>query len=241
MISKEELLQRVGDLLRQLGVSLVGLATDPKRLDQATDKAWKIAPFWLKPLGKERLRAVIYQLSERIPHNLQQEPLGPASPENRLQAIEEAVRQEFGDDFATKKNLRGFDAQRDLTCGRLQKECEELEPLLSEHSALIRLLLVKAQLLGMWQKLQGSKGNQFAAIHCYERAAVLADGLPEVKAATLLRFSRFCDGADEDVAGGKARAQELAASALATSPTGTAIHAECYEQLQQLSKKRWLF
>jgi hypothetical protein len=66
MSSKEELVEKVGLVMKQLGVSLVGVATDPKRLDQATDKAWKIVPFWLRAVGKERLRAVIYQLSERI-------------------------------------------------------------------------------------------------------------------------------------------------------------------------------
>jgi hypothetical protein len=69
MFSKEELLEKVGVIMKQLGVSLVGLATDPKRLDQVTDEAWRIAPFWLKAVGKERLRSVIYQLSEWLPRS----------------------------------------------------------------------------------------------------------------------------------------------------------------------------
>ena len=108
MLSKEELLEKIGELLKQLGISLVDLAKDPRRLDQATDYAWKAAPFWLRPIGKERLRGVILQLSERIPRRTPTEPeQSGAAPEIRLRSIQAAVQEMFGDVFATRKSLRG--------------------------------------------------------------------------------------------------------------------------------------
>ncbi len=243
MLSKEELLQRVGDLVKKLGIGLVGLATDPKRLDEATDKVWSLAPFWLRPVGKERLRGIIYQLSERIPRST---PPADSTTDNRpaearLQAIEEALRRMFGDDFGTRKSLRGYDAQTDVSCGRLQKECDDLEPLLNDSDNLVRLLLAEAQLSGMWQKLQGSQGNQRTAIACYERALSLSGKSPELRAMTLLRFSRFSEEADKDIGGGRDKAKELAAAACAAAPAGTLLQAQCAEHFQRLDKKRWFF
>jgi len=85
MLSKDELLQKVGDLVKKLGVGLVGLATDPKRLDEATDQVWKLAPLWLRPVGKERLKGALYQLSERIPRNNSSTPAPQElTPESRI-------------------------------------------------------------------------------------------------------------------------------------------------------------
>jgi len=240
MLSKDELLEKVGDLVKKLGVGLVGLATDPRRLDEATDQVWKLAPWWLKPVGKERLKGVLYQLSERIPRT---NSLSLASqeltPESRLQAVEQSLRDLFGDDLGTKKSLRGYNAQTDLTCGRLNKECDDLEPLLEADKSRVRLLLARAQLLGLWQKLKGSESNQKAAIACYERALSISGSSCELRATTLLQFSRFSEKAAKDVAGGRDKAKELAAEACAAAPSGTTLLAECEEHFQSLNKNRW--
>lgn len=241
MLTKEESLEKVAELLKKLGVGLVGLATDPRRLDQATDQVWRAAPFWLKPFGKERLRAIIYQLSERIPQGSSVEDLAEPSIDARLTAVEQAIHEEFGDTFGTTRSLRGFDAKRDLACGRLLRELESLEQLVGDGDSLIGLLLAKAQLLGVWQKIQGSKGNQQSAVACYERAVLLAEGLPEIRARALLRYSRFCEEADDGIAGGKEKAKELAESAVAAAPPGSLLADECESHLERLSKRRWFF
>jgi len=39
----------------------------------------------------------------------------------------------------------------------------------------------------------------------------------------------------------KRNAKEIATAALAAAPLDTPIHAECIEQLEKLSKRRWFF
>jgi tetratricopeptide (TPR) repeat protein len=243
MISNEELRQKVAEMLKQAGINAAEVATSPVALERAAKTVTGLLPFVLRPLVKERIRGVILQIAERVPRPAGTEPsLTAAEPvEVRLRSVQDEIRRTFGDDYATKRSLRGYDAETDVQCGRLTKECEALETAVSQSDTalLVRVVLAKAHLLGNWQRLHGSKSNQQSAIECYERALTLADGVPDLQGEIHYQFGRFCAGADEEVSGGKRRAIEQFQRAMAASAPGTATYIGCEQELQKLQKKRW--
>jgi hypothetical protein len=243
MITNEELRQKVADMLKQAGINAAEVATSPVALERAAKTVTGLLPFVLRPLVKERIRGVILQIAERVPKPAGTEPsVAVAEPaELRLRSVQDEIHRTFGDDYATKRSLRGYDAETDVLCGRLTKECEALEIAVaqSDTALLVRVVLVKAHLLGNWQRLQGSKSNQQSAIECYDRALTLADGVPDLQGEIHYQFGRFCAGADEDVSGGKQRAIEHFQRAMAASAPGSATHIGCEQELQKVQKKRW--
>ena len=245
MITNDELRQKVADFLKQAGINAVEVATSPVALDQAAKTVTSLFPFVLRPLVKERIRGVILQIAERVPN-----PSGPQAQaglaerepvEVRLRSIQDEVRKAFGDDYATKRSLRGYAAEIDVLCGRLCRECEALEAAVvqTDPTLLVRVILVKAHLLGNWQRLHGSKSNQQAAIECYERAVALADGFPDLQADVRYQFGCFCAAAAEGVAGGKQRAIEHFQRAMAVSAPGTTAYVGSEQEIQKLQKKGW--
>ena len=243
MISNEELRQKVADVLKRAGISAAEVATDPVALERAAKTVTGLLPFVLRPLVKERIRGVILQIAERVPKAAGAEvSFAEAEPvEVRLRSVQGEIHRAFGAEYATKRNLRGYDAGIDVLCSRLCKECEALETAVSQSDTvlLVRVLLVKAHLLGNWQRLHGSKSNQQSAIGCYERALTLAAGALELQAEIRYQFGLFCAGADEEVSGGKELAIEQFQRAMAASAPGTATHISCERELQKLQKKRW--
>ena len=243
MITNEELRQKVADILKQAGINAVEVATNPAALERAAKTVTGLLPFVLRPLVKERIRGVILQIAERVPKPAGTE-VSVAKPEPievRLRSVQDEVRRAFGGEYATKRSLRGYDAEIDVVCSRLCKECEALETAVpqSDTVLLVRIVLVKAHLLGNWQKLHGSKSNQQSAIGCYERALTLAEGALELQAEVRYQFGLFCSGADEEVSGGKQRAIEQFERAMAASAPGTATYVGCEQELQKLQKRRW--
>jgi tetratricopeptide (TPR) repeat protein len=243
MITNEELRQKVADMLKQAGINAAEVATSPVALERAAKTVTGLLPFVLRPLVKERIRGVILQIAERVPRAAATEPsvAGTEPVEVRLRSVQDEVRRTFGDDYGTKRSLRGYDSETDVLCGRLTKECEALETAVSQSdtSLLVRVVLVKAHLLGNWQRLHGSKSNQQSAIQCYERALTLADGVPDLQGEIHYQFGRFCVGAGEEVSGGKQRAIEHFQSAMAASAPGAAPYIGSEQELQKLQKKRW--
>ena len=242
MITNEELRQKVAELLKQAGINAVEVATSPIALERAAKTVTGLLPFVLRPLVKERIRGVILQIAERVPKaaGTPQLTVGETdSVEVRLRSVQDEIRRTFGDDYATKRSLRGYDAGTDVLCGRLTKECEALEMAASESAMQVRVILAKAHVLGNWQRLHGSKSNQQSAIECYERALKLADGVPDLQGDVHYQFGLFCAGADEEVSGGKQRALEHFRLAMAASAPGSATHFDCEQELQKLQKKRW--
>lgn len=243
MITNDELRQKVADFLKQAGINALEVATNPVALDRAAHTVTSLFPFVLRPLVKERIRGVILQIAERVPNppvHHEQACLAECEPvEMRLRSIQDEVRKAFGDDYATKRSLRGYAAEIDVLCSRLCKDCEALETSVAQTdpALLVRVILVKAQLLGNWQKLHGSKGNQQTAIECYERAVALADGIPGLQADVRYQFGCFCAAAAEGVAGGKQRAIEHFQRAMAASAPGTAAYVGSEQEIQKLQKK----
>jgi tetratricopeptide (TPR) repeat protein len=243
MITNEELRQKVADILKQAGINAAEVATSPVALERAAKTVTGLLPFVLRPLVKERIRGVILQIAERVPKTVgtQTSVSEPEPVEVRLRSVQDEVRRTFGDEHATKRSLRGYDAETDVLCGRLNKECETLEMAVSQSdpALLVRVVLVKAHVLGNWQRLHGSKGNQQSAIECYQRALTLADGVPDLQGEIHYQFGKFCAGADEELSGGKQRAVEHFQRAMATSAPGTPPYIGSQQELQKLQKKRW--
>ena len=243
MITNEELRQKVADMLKQAGINAAEVATSTVALERAAKTVTGLLPFVLRPLVKERIRGVILQIAERVPKPAGTEPsLAGAEPvEVRLRSVQDEIRRTFGEDYATKRSLRGYDAEIDVLCGRLTNECDALETAIprSDLALLVRVILVKAHVLGNWQRLHGSKRNQQSAIECYERALTLADGVPDLQSEIHYQFGRFCAGADEGVSGGKQRAIEHLQRAMAASAPGEATYISSEQELQKLQKKRW--
>jgi tetratricopeptide (TPR) repeat protein len=243
MITNEELRQKVADILKQAGINAVEVATSPVALERAAKTVTGLLPFVLRPLVKERIRGVILQIAERVPKPAGTQPaIAETEPvEVRLRSVQDEIRRTFGDDYATKRSLRGYDAETDVLCGRLTKECEALEMAVPQSDAalLVRVVLVKAHVLGNWQRLHGSKSNQQSAIECYERALTLADGIPDLQGEIHYQFGRFCAGASEEVSSGKQRAIEHLQRAMAVSAPGDATYISSEQELQKLQKKRW--
>jgi len=243
MITNEELRQKVVDILRQAGIDAAEVASSPVALERAAKTVTGLLPFVLRPLVKERIRGVILQIAERVPKAAGTQPsIAETEPvEVRLRSVQDEIRRTFGEDYATKRSLRGYDAETDVLCGRLTKECEALEMAVpkSDAALLVRVVLVKAHVLGNWQRLHGSKSNQQAAIECYERALKLADGMPDLRGEIHYQFGRFCAGADEEVSGGKERAIEHFQRAMAVSAPGADTYISSEQQIQKLQTNRW--
>jgi len=241
MITNEELRQKVADMLKQAGIN-AEVATSPVALERAAKTVTGLLPFVLRPLVKERIRGVILQIAERVPKPGGAGTVAGTEPvEVRLRFVQDEVRRTFGDDYGTKRSLRGYDSETDVLCGRLTKECEALETAVSQSDTalLVRVVLIKAHLLGNWQRLHGSKSNQQSAKECYERALTLADGVPDLQGEIHYQFGRFCAGADEQISGGKQRAIEHFQRAMAASAPGTANYVGSEQELQKLQEKRW--
>ncbi len=165
-----------------------------------------------------------------------------SSLEDRIGAFQDQVREAFGDSFGTKRNLRGYDADLDILCGRLLKECDPLEAAAAaDKIALVRILVSKAVVLANWQKLQGSKSNQRTAIDCYEKAIELAEGQAEFQAEIRYRCGKFCASVDEAISGGKQKAIEQFRIAAAAAASGSAARVGSEQELERLNKKRWPF
>jgi hypothetical protein len=248
MFSNDDLQQKVADVLKRAGVDLVNVATSPVALDRATAVVTGLLPFGFRHLGRERVRGIILQIAERVPKTTGpqiQTPLANANKsdiDDRVELLQDQVRQAFGDSYGTKKNLRGYDADIDILCGRLIKDCEALEAEAPANKAvLIRLLVTKALVLGNWQKLQGSKTNQRNAVDCYEGAAALAEGQPELQAEIRYRYGKFCAAVDEEISGGKEKTIEQFRIATALGAPNSASRLGSEQELERLQKKRWPF
>lgn len=243
MISNDELRQKIAELLKQAGIDAVEAARDPATLEKAAKTVTALLPFALRPLVKERMRGIILQIAERLPRQAEvvNASAEPASGEDRLRCVQDEIRRVFGDDYATKRSIRGYDADADVLCSRLSKECDAIEACVPENSVglRIRIMLARAQILGNWQKLHGSKGNQQSAIECYEKALVFANGEPGLQAEVHYQFGRFCSGAVEEIGGGKQKAVEHFRRAMAVAPAGSAVYVACEEELQKHQKRRW--
>lgn len=170
MFSSEDLQQRIADALKRSGVDLLAVATSPAALDGATAVVCRLLPFGFRNLGKERVRGIILQIAERIPKSegrIVQSNTSQSVGHNvadRLLALQDQIRESFGNSFGTKKRLRGYDAELDVLCGRLVRECESFESTPNlDKTTLIRILVSKAQILGNWQKLQGSNPERTSA------------------------------------------------------------------------------
>lgn len=243
MISNDELRQKVADILKQAGIDAVVAARNPANLEEAAKTVTALLPFALRPLVKERMRGVILQIAERLPRpgNTDAASVEPAVCEHRLRSLQDEIRRVFGDDYATKRSFRGYDADTDVLCSRLSKECDAIEACVPENDIGVRtrVMLAKAQILGNWQKIHGSKGNQQSAIECYEKALAFANGEPSLQAEVHCQFGRFCVGAAEEIAGGKQKAIEHFQRAMALAPAGSSAYIASEEELRRHQKRRW--
>jgi hypothetical protein len=106
---------------------------------------------------------------------------------------------------------------------------------------LVHILLAKAQVLGNWQKLQGSKGNQRSAVDCYLRALSLAEGQSDLQAEIRYRYGRFCASVDEEVGGGREKAIENFRMAAAVGASNSTARTFSEQELEKLQKRRWPF
>jgi len=245
MISNEELQQKVSEILKKQSINLSRVATDSAALDTAAKLVTSMLPALIRPLVRERIRGAILQIAQHVPRN-SEVPLSATpseSVEARVHALQDEVRRTFADAFATKRNLRGYDSDLDVLCARLVRDCASLEGAIpdSDKETLIQVLLAKAQVLGSWQKIQGSRGNQRDAAETYERALSLAAGLPERQADVQYQFGRFCARTDEAVGGGKDCAIEHFERALDIAPQGSVVRHSSEQELEKLQKRRWPF
>src|ERR1035441_10851633 len=116
MITNEELRQKVADMLKQAGINAAEVATSTVALERAARSVTGLLPFVLRPLVKEQIRGVILQIAELVPKPAGTEPsLAGAEPvEVRLRSVQDEIRRPFGEDYATKRSLRGYDAELDV-------------------------------------------------------------------------------------------------------------------------------
>ncbi len=251
MFSNEDLQQKVADALKRAGVDLVNVATSPAALDGATAVVCRLLPFGFRNLGKERVRGIILQIAERVPKSGGQgiQPIQSGASttaehglSDRLNTLQDQIRQSFGESFGTKKSLRGYDADLDVLCGRMIRECDSLESAAGDdRTTLIRMLVAKAQVLGNWQKLQGSKANQRSAAECYVRALALAEGQADLHAEVSYRYGQFCASVDEEVGGGKEKAIANFRAAAAVGAPNSAARVNSEQELNKLQKPRRFF
>ncbi|MBI4893163.1 MAG: hypothetical protein HY821_21245 [Acidobacteria bacterium] len=250
MFTNEELQQRVAEALKRAGVDLVNVVTSPAALDRATSVVCGLLPFGFRHLGKERVRGIILQIAERVPRSGQGiEPIQSSASttvehevDDRLKMLQDQIRQSFGESFGTKKSLRGYDADLDVLCGRLIRECNSLEAVAgSDRTTLVRILVAKAQVLGNWQKLQGSGANQRSAVDCYVQALGLAEGQADLHAEVSYRYGQFCASVDEEIGGGKEKAIANFRVAVAVGAPSSVARVSSERELDKLQKKRWPF
>jgi hypothetical protein len=125
-----------------------------------------------------------------------------------LRQVNAEVQNYLGDQIGRPFDTQGYDAERDIFCKEMIARCDEAEKQApSDRKILLQSLILKAQLYGNWQKMQGSRGTQKSAIECYERAIPLVTS-PQMEADVRYRYGVMCRVSIAGTGGGKEKAIE---------------------------------
>lgn len=99
-----------------------------------------------------------------------------------LKEVEGKVKEILGDQIALPYDPDGYNAELDVFCGDMVKQCEIAEKKAPEsQDVLVFSNILKAQLYGCWHKPTGQRGTHNKAVEAYEKALELGGDEAELR------------------------------------------------------------
>jgi hypothetical protein len=153
-----------------------------------------------------------------------------------LQGVASQMEAEGVNTIARRFDVKGgYDPHIDSFCKEMIARCDRAEHTSPNDTDVLRTSLVlKAQLYGNWQKMQGMRGTYKAAIECYERALPLVLS-PEMEADLRYRYGVLCSVAVAGVGGGKDKAIANFQRAIALVGADSELGHACANEMAQLN------
>jgi hypothetical protein len=236
------LVQKIADLLQKSGLAARELTShNAAAVESAIDFViGNFAPLRFLPGGRERVKGLLLLAIDKLPRK--PEDLPALSSESEVIACLSQVRNRvqalYGDAAATSRSHLGYRSDADVESSRLVRELDAVESSSASPEQRIEATLLKARVYGCWQKPQGIKGNQQAAINCYEAALRMADGSPALEAEIRYHYALFSLQAPKEGGGGKEKAVDQLSKAVEIAPTSE-LRRKYSEELARHAKKRW--
>jgi GYF domain 2 len=152
-----------------------------------------------------------------------------------LQEVAGRMDSEIGNSIARPFVSGGYNPHIDSFCKEMIAQCDRAENTAPDDRDVLRAsLMLKAQLYGNWQKMQGTRGTEKAAIECYERALPLVIS-PEMEADLRYRYGVLCSIAAVGVGGGKDKAIANFQRAIALVGANSELGRACANEIARLN------